>query len=217
MTKPIGVYGGTFDPVHFGHLRVAYELYQDLGLAEVRMIPARVPPHREAPETPAADRADLLEAALVGQTALRIDRRELDRPGPSYTIDTLTSLRTELGRDQPLCLIMGGDAFAGLDQWHQWRAIVEAVHLVIAYRPGWDPHALQGNAKALLEERGITDPTALGARAAGSILPWEVTQLDISASRIRALIAAGKEPRYLLPDAVWQLIQANGLYRTEQE
>ena len=207
----MGIFGGTFDPVHFGHLRVAFELYQDLDLAEVRMIPARQPPHRGAPNASPEQRVALLKAALAGQSALRLDLREMDREGPSYTVDTLSSLRADLG-DTPLCLIMGSDAFGSLGSWHRWEAIVENAHIIVAHRPGWHLDTDAGIGRRL-RDRITNEPGALRAAPAGRVLPWQVTQLAISSTRIREMLAQGLSPRYLLPQGVLKLIESQKLYQ----
>ncbi len=208
---PIGVFGGTFDPVHLGHLRVAWECAEILELERVHMIPAATPPHRHPPQADDLTRAAMLRAALVGQERLILDERELVRGGISYTVDTLEDLRGELD-GHPLCLILGSDAFLALDQWHRWQALPELAHLIIAHRPGY-PHGRLRERHPALKARWSDDPTALHQHPAGLVHAVEVTQLDISASRIRALVAAGREPRYLIPESVWNIIQLRGLYR----
>jgi len=206
----IGVFGGTFDPVHFGHLRVAWECMELAGLERVHMIPAATPPHRRPPEADGATRAALLRAALAGQSRLVLDERELRRGGVSYMVDTLGELRAELPRT-PLCLIVGTDAFLGLESWHRWARIPELAHLIVAHRPGWTLSQAP-RLQRLLDERRAPGPEALHAAPAGRILTLEVTQLDISASRIRRLIRQGREPRYLIPEQVWNSIERHGLY-----
>jgi len=206
----IGVFGGTFDPVHLGHLRVAWECMEQAGLQRVHMIPAATPPHRQQPVADGATRAALLRAALAGQDRLVLDERELRRGGVSYMVDTLLDLRAELPR-APLCLILGTDAFLGLESWHQWERIPELAHLIVAHRPGWTL-TRAGHLQRLLEERRAPGPEALHEAPAGRILTLEVTQLDISASRIRRLIRQGREPRYLIPERVWNSIEQHGLY-----
>lgn len=206
----IGIFGGTFDPIHFGHLRCAWEIAEQLALREVRMLPARVPPHREQPVASADQRRRLLELALAGQTLLRLDARELERDGPSYMVDTLSSLRGEVN-DEPLCLILGQDAFNGLDTWHRWEAIPGLAHLVVITRPG-SALAESGPVRALVERCGVESADELRARPAGAVLFRTVTPLAISASGIRGLLAEGRSPRYLLPDAVLDCVQREGLY-----
>lgn len=207
----IGILGGTFDPIHFGHLRPALELQEMLGLDPLRVIPCGTPPHRDPPRASGAQRLAMLRLALAGQPGLVIDPRELQRPGPSYMVDTLISLREELG-GVPLALIIGMDAFHGLERWHRWRELVDLCHLIVVHRPGWLAPA-EGELAALLAARQVGDVAALRGRPAGGVVFCAVTQLDISASRIRELVRVGSSPRFLLPDPVLDYITTTGLYR----
>lgn len=207
----IGILGGSFDPIHCGHLRVALELQQDLGLSEMRLIPCGEPPHRAPPVASGAQRLAMLKAAIQGEPGLVADERELKRAGPSYTVDTLTSLRAEMSDDVPLCLVMGKDAFLGLHTWHRWRELVDLAHIVVAERPGCDKRAA-GEVAKIYSARRVEAADLLRKRPAGFILPWPVTALDISSSRIRALRATGKSARYLVPDAVMEIIQSQRIY-----
>jgi nicotinate-nucleotide adenylyltransferase len=208
---PIGILGGTFNPVHHGHLRSALELREMLGLAEVRLMPAAQPPHREAPACSANLRADLVSLAVAGEAGLSCDRRELDRSGPSYTVDSLQELRLELGPHISMCLIVGADAVAALDGWHRWRELTDLAHIVVLARPGWQvPQAgpvAQWLRKHLVEAQGD-----LRECAAGLVLLQRLRPLAISSTEIRELIGNGRSPRYLLPDAVWERIKSAGLY-----
>lgn len=209
--KPLGILGGTFDPIHHGHLRLAIEMAEALDLAEVRLVPLYLPPHREPPTAPAALRLRMLDAAVADTPPLRVDDRELRRARVSYTVETLAELRGDLpGR--PLCLILGMDAFAGLEGWQRWREIIGLAHLAVAKRPG---SALSPSSPTqdVIDRHGVTDPSDLHRREAGCLLIRDVPALDISASAIRARIAAGRSPRHLLPDAVLELIERNSLYR----
>jgi nicotinate-nucleotide adenylyltransferase len=209
--KPLGILGGTFDPIHHGHLRLAIEMAEALDLAEVRLVPLYLPPHREPPTAPPALRLRMLDAAVADTPPLRVDDRELRRARVSYTVETLAELRGDLpGR--PLCLILGMDAFAGLEDWQRWREIIGLAHLAVAERPG---SALSPSSpiQDVIDRHGVTDPSDLHRREAGCLLIREVPALDISASAIRARIAAGRSPRHLLPDAVLDLIERNSLYR----
>lgn len=211
----LGIYGGTFDPVHIGHLRTALDLYETLGLSEVRLIPAQQPPHRDRPQASPEQRLALLQAAVDGQPGLLVDDRELSRPGPSYMVDTLTSLRDEFG-DTPLALILGMDAFLGLEGWHRWHELTGLAHLLVMQRPGVALPA-EGELAELLASRRVAGVAALQQRPAGGILLCEVTRLAISASDIRARRAAGRSIRYLVPDTVWQQIDRQGLYSPDNE
>ena len=200
----IGVLGGTFDPIHFGHLRTALEVQQALGLDEVRLIPLRDPPHRPPPGTPAEQRLAMVRAAVAGESVFRVDDRELRRSGKSYTLETLRSLRLEMS-DTPLCLIMGSDAFRGFPEWRDPGQILETAHLVIMRRPGEDP-------PCPYPDRVVLTPEALRSHKCGSILYLEVSQLEISSTRIRRLVREGRSPRYLLPDPVLDIIHKHRLY-----
>ncbi len=201
MSRPLAILGGTFDPIHNGHLRVAWEAAETLD-AELRLIPARLPPHRDAPVADAELRAELLRRALTGQNRLALDLRELRRSGPSYTVDTLAELRAELGPQRPLVLLVGADAFAALNAWHRWREIFELAHIGVLSRPGRSVAALAPELLAEITDRRRSEPLAVHAAPSGSVVTIPVTALDISSSKIRAMLAAGREPRYLLPDAL---------------
>lgn len=209
--RPLAILGGTFDPVHLGHLRVAWEAAEALE-AEVRLMPAHVPPHRPAPLASAAQRVAMLEAALAGQQRLTLDTRELRRDGASYTVDTLRELRDELPAAQALILLLGADAFAGLPTWHRWRELFEHAHIVVLTRPGH--HApLPAELTAEIAPRRVASRAELRLAAAGKVLDLPVTPLEISASAVRALLAAGREPRWLLPDALFADTQLLAPYR----
>lgn len=198
--RPLALLGGTFDPIHIAHLAVAWEAAELLD-AEVRLMPASVPPHRPPPIADATTRVAMLRAALEGQDRIGLDTRELARGGPSYTIDTLGELRAEEG-DRPIVLLLGADAFAGLPSWHRWRALFEAAHIGVLSRPGvareWPAELTQEVAA-----RQVADPRLLRDQPAGLVAELEVTPLEISATRIRDLLAAGRDPRYLLPQGLF--------------
>lgn len=212
--EPVGIFGGTFDPVHFGHLRVALELKEHLGLQAMLLLPCHVPPHRGDPHASAEQREAMLRMATADEPALTLDRRELERSGPSYMVDTLTSLREEYGSERPLCLIIGGDAFASLPSWYHWQELIELAHIVVAHRPGWqvEQATLDVQLQDLMQRHRLSSPDELALRPAGGLLMQAVTQLDISATGIRQLVAAGKSANYLLPQNVWNFIQQQKLY-----
>jgi len=210
---PIGILGGTFDPVHHGHLRLARECLDSLGLAEVRLIPVHSPPHRAVPAATPAQRLRMLEIATQGAPGLVADGRELERGGHSYTIDTLEPLRREAG-DRPLCLLMGMDAFRQINTWKRWTALLEYAHIVVVDRPGKEPRFDDREVAGLFVEHAAPGPDTLHALPAGRILRLNAPLLDISATHIRELIAAGRSPRWLLPDAVIDYIQREKLYQS---
>jgi nicotinate-nucleotide adenylyltransferase len=213
---PLGLLGGTFNPVHVAHLRLAQEMAQGLGLGGVRFIPAGIPPHRDAPRVDARHRLEMVRLAIAGNALFEADDRELRRQGPSYTFDTLTELRSDVG-DRPLCLLMGADAFSALTTWHRWAELFDLAHVVIAHRPGYPIGEMQAALpgplrKAYLARLG-SGPQALRSARAGTILTREITALDVSATAIRAELASGRSPRYLVPDAVLEYIGRNALYK----
>ena len=208
--NPIGILGGTFDPVHNGHLRLAIEMREALGLSKIKLIPASIPPLRNAPDAAAPDRLRMLKVAIEGENGLEIDNRELEREGTSYTVDTLRSLRKELG-STPLCLIVGMDAFRRLNEWHQWEALVTLAHIAVAQRPGSERPA-SGAVARLAEERGVDNPSKLHEREAGHLIFCQIPALQISATRIRTLLADGRSIRYLVPDRVNEILKEGEQY-----
>ena len=206
--RRVGLLGGTFDPVHFGHLRSAVEVCEQLQLDELRLIPSARPPHRGMPGATAAQRLRMVELALGQGGGLQVDDRELQRERPSYTVETLDSLRQELGSDVALFMVLGWDAFCGLPSWHRWESLLELANLVVLQRPDYDlevPEVL----KDLLAARSADQPE----RSHGQIICLSQTPLAISATHIRTLVGSGASPRFLLPDAVLDYIENEGLYR----
>lgn len=213
--NPMGIFGGTFDPIHYGHLRSAFELLEAVELSEIRFMPAGNPPHRDATHADAATRVKLVRAAIDGEPRFILDDRELRREGPSYSVDTLLDLRAEYAH-RSLCLIIGMDAFLGLPQWHAWREILQLAHLIVAHRPGWRAPE-SGPLGELLADRGTDRVLDLHESRAGRVFIRAVTQLEISSSAIRELIRAGRDPRYLLPDPVCRLLAETGCYHAAAE
>jgi nicotinate-nucleotide adenylyltransferase len=206
----ICILGGTFDPVHFGHLRPALDIQQALGIACVHLLPCREPPHRAAPLATAEQRLEMLQLAVADEPALDIDERELCRDGPSYMVDTLESLRSEKG-NEPVCLALGMDALLGLDRWHRWQDIPALCHLVVMQRPG-SPWPQQGILADWVNKVRVTDVSVLNRQAAGCVIGIPVTQMAVSSTQIRDLLAAGKSPRYMLPNAVLNRIRQEKWY-----
>lgn len=214
MSKPLGILGGTFDPIHYGHLRPAQEVLRALDLAEVRVIPAANPPHRRAPLATAEQRLRMAELAVGEFPGLRVDDREIKRGGPSYTVLTLEEMRREVGT-QPLCLLLGVDAFEGIETWHQWQRLPELAHFVVMTRPGW---SLPANDVLPAWARGRLARAAgeLARTGAGKIYFQAVTPQDISATRIREAIARGEPVDGLLPPAVLGYLRANRIYFNQE-
>ncbi len=209
----IALMGGTFDPVHIGHLRAALEAAQALN-ATVRLMPSQVPPHRPQPLASAAQRLRMLEIAITGRPELQIDARELQRIGPSFSVDTLIALRAEVGDKRPLALIVGADAFAGLPSWSRWLQLFDLAHIVVLTRPGaataadW-PEALH----AQTDVRRCTDAAELQTVASGKVFALAVTPLAISATAVRECFGRGEVPHWLVPSEVLAYIEREGLYR----
>jgi nicotinate-nucleotide adenylyltransferase len=210
LPGPIGIMGGTFDPIHYGHLRSAYELLHGLNLAEVRFIPSSQPPHRQGPEADGGLRLRMVQAAIAGTEGFVVDERELARPGPSYSVTTLVSLRTDFP-DTPLCMIVGMDAFLGVADWFEWQRLFELAHIVVAKRPGFEIPA-RGAVAELISTRGTDEVSDLQSRAFGSIYMQTVTQLEISSTDIRLHLGGGGDGRFLLPDSVRDIIQETKVY-----
>ena len=213
----IGVFGGTFNPIHFGHLRPALEITEALQMRELRLIPSALPPHREEPEVDAQLRLQMVQRAAAGERRFVVDDRELRRDGPSYTVDTLTSLRHEVG-GEALGLIVGMDAFLGLHTWHQWDRLIDLAHLIVMQRPGIyskDQYRekMPPEVRALVDNCAVPQWRQLHEASYGKLWFQAVTQLDISATKIRDSIKAGHSVRFLTPDSVVEIIESQQLYR----
>lgn len=205
---PIGIFGGTFDPVHYGHLRPVAEVREALALDRVLFIPCGEPPHRQPPQASGEHRLRMLELALADEPGLVTDDRELKQGGPSYTVLTLRSLRQEYPQ-RPLCLIMGADSFHGLTGWHDWKELFDYAHIVVMRRPGWQlPEPLD----SFIESRLTGDPAELREHLHGRVLTVDVSPVNVSATRIRDGLAAGDELTDALPPPVRRYIREHGLY-----
>lgn len=215
MPEPLGLFGGTFDPVHGGHLRLAQEALEHLHLGSVLWVPAGQPPHRAAPRVTSRHRLDMVRLATAGNPAFVVDAAEVESEQPSYTVLTLERLRRERGADLSLVLLVGADAFAGLPTWHRWREIFDLAHVAVSHRPGFpvDRDSLPAELAGEFASRRLSDAAGLRAVPAGGIATFAMTQLAISATQIRQLLANGRSPRYLLPDAVLDYIDLHHLYR----
>ena len=205
-SRPVhcGIFGGTFDPIHLGHVGAVRQIVESAGLDEVRVIPAAVPPHRHVPHASAAERFEMVRIALAEEPGLVADARELERTGPSYTLDTVLELRTEMP-DARFSLVLGLDAVLGLDRWHRWEELLPLVSVIAMVRPGWIP----------------PDPPppwwrigqgAPGTDSAGRIHLMAISPMDVSATRIRAGLRTGMDVRHLLHPGVYDHIRRHGLY-----
>ncbi len=210
--SPVAVFGGTFNPVHYGHLRSALELVERLQLERLHLMPCAVPPHREAPSCSAEHRSAMVELAVAGEPHLVCDSRELRRSGHSYTYDSLVELRSELGDGHSLCLVMGYDAVLKIDTWHRWQELLDQAHIVVLARPGWQLPG-EGVVARWLAQHRAAGRGILRQAPAGGVLVEELRPLAISSTEIRELLAAGRSARYLLPEPVLDYIESNRLYQ----
>ena len=213
--KAVGILGGTFDPIHFGHLRLAEEMLELAKLQQIRFIPTGMPPHRDVPKVPPQHRSAMVQLAIADQPAFVLDDREVNRTRPCYTVDTLRELRVELGVVQPLCLLMGGDAFLQLHTWHEWERLFELAHIVVGHRPGFTLeeriHAATPELRLHYQQR-LCAAEALSKHPAGRVVELAIPKLEISATLIRSRVAENRSIRYLLPNAVADYIYQHHLY-----
>ncbi len=210
---PIGIYGGTFDPIHYGHLRPNLELCERFNMREVRFIPALLPPHRDRPATSARLRQQMVALAIASEPLFVLDKRELQRGGPSYMVDTLKSLRLDFPQ-QPLCLLLGMDAFMGINQWYHWQELLDYAHIIVSQRPDTDFEHQQNWPEEVRQfyQSNKADTGAINALLCGKISLQAVTQLAISATDIRNRLKNNQSVRYLMPDSVINLIKYEKLY-----
>ena len=211
MAKRIGMLGGTFDPVHIGHLRSALEVAENYALDKLLLIPSARPPHRDSPQVSAQQRLEMVQLAVAGVELLSVDDRELRRDKPSWSIDTLLSLRAELDKQDQLLLILGWDAFCGLPSWHRWDELLEHCHIVVLQRPDADIEAPQV-LRDLVAAKSVSGPQTLQGPSGQIAFVWQ-TPLAISATQIRHLLATQRCVRYLVPDSVFTYIYAHQLYQ----
>ncbi len=218
MSKPIGVLGGTFDPVHIGHLRMALELLAALELSEVRFIPVHTHPFGKTPVATPEQRAEMLRLALADLPQCKVDTRELQRANVSYTVETLASLHAEV-EETPLCLFLGLDAFRQLDGWHRWQELLDYCHLVVVDRPDMSPStadlqtaSTSPTIQTLLSQHAVDSPGALHEQRAGCILFQSIPTLDISATQLRNSLKHEQTIHFLVPDAVLDYIHQHQLY-----
>lgn len=215
---PIGIFGGTFDPIHYGHLRLAEELAESLHLAQVRFIPVGRPPHRSIPHTDALHRLRMVQLAIVDNARFVADAREIEQEELSYTVNTLQTLRQQFGASRPLYLLLGADAFLGVPRWHRWQELLNLAHIAVAYRPGFPYAQWKGAMPTELRlqfEQRLATQSDIACTPVGCIIAQPITALDISATYIRDSLQTGHTPRYLLPDVVLDYIHTHHLYYPE--
>lgn len=213
--KPIGILGGTFDPIHYGHLRLAEEMLELADLQQIRFIPVGNPPHRDTPQVSAEHRSAMVQLAIADHPAFVLDEREVKGINKCYTVDTLHALRCELGETQAICLLMGGDAFLQLHTWHEWEQILNLAHIVVGYRPGFTLEKRIHNAAPQLYQhyqKRLCSVDYLSQHPAGGIAELAIPKLEISATLIRTRVAEDRTIRYLLPETVTNYIYQHNLY-----
>lgn len=210
MVAATGIFGGTFDPVHYGHLRAALEAMELLALEDFRLLPAGTPPHRAATMASSQDRLAMLKLAVSAYPEFHVDEREVRREGKSFMVDTLAEIRGEI-ETAPLLLIIGQDAANALDSWHNWRALFELAHVIIMRRPEADL-AWTGELREQMTARRVRKPERLHATPSGAVLHLQVTQLAISSTDIRQRMREGRSSRFLMPDCVIDYIEQKQLY-----
>lgn len=211
MNSTIGLLGGTFDPIHLGHLHLALSVYNALDLQEVWLIPSGQPLLRNPPIATPVQRLAMVEAAIEGHPHLNVDDREIKRGGFSYTIDTLAAIRADVG-ETPLCFIVSADRFSYFDEWRDWQDLTHLAHFVVTTRAGYD-FAPSKKLKAFVKERAVKNASLLHQAKSGCIFFQPIIPLTISATQVRDLLLAGNNPQIFLPDKVWKYICENGLYR----
>ncbi|CNK28391.1 nicotinate-nucleotide adenylyltransferase [Yersinia intermedia] len=207
------LFGGTFDPIHYGHLTPVEALAQQVGLQHIILLPNNVPPHRPQPEANTQQRLKMVELAVADNPLFSIDARELLRDSPSFTIDTLENLRKERGAELPLAFIIGQDSLLSLHKWHRWQSILDVCHLLVCARPGYSQTLETPELQQWLDERRVLDPQALNLQPQGLIYLADTPLLDISATDIRHRRHNGESCDDLLPRAVQRYIELQGLYR----
>jgi nicotinate-nucleotide adenylyltransferase len=213
----IGIYGGTFDPIHYGHLRIAEELRDIIGFEKIIFLPAGTPRLRVNPVASRSHRAAMVRLAILGNPMFLLDEREINRSGVSTTVESLREYHDELEGKTALCFILGMDAFVKINQWHRWTELFNLCHLIIIARPGYtfmsDPQDLPDDIGKEFISRRVANFSDLGHQPNGFIYTAQTSLLEISASHIRSLITAGESIRYLLPENVSNYIKSNYLYR----
>ena len=212
----VGIFGGTFDPIHYGHLRIAEEIVETVGLQKMYFVPAGMPRLRHSPVASPQHRVEIVRLAIQKNSDFVLDEREIHRDGVSYSIDSVREFKQEFGEEVGLCLVLGVDAFIKLSEWNNWKELFNLCHFIISTRPGYILTSINELLpKELREEcsqRWVSNTESLRKDTSGLIFIASTTMLDISATSIRADIAVGRSVRYLVPDIAVNYISANKLY-----
>ena len=206
----IGIFGGTFDPIHNGHLRIALEALEELSLSAVHFIPCAQSPLRSEPAATNDIRLKMVKAAVEAEPRFFMDTREIKRVGPSYTYDTLTTLRDGY-KESSMCLILGMDAFISLPRWYRWEELIDLAHIVIAHRPGWKAPT-EGLLGDFVQEHLAESSQDAVTKREGRLFVLPVTQLEISATKLRSSIRLGLDPKFLVPESVRAIIKETECY-----
>ncbi len=207
------LYGGTFDPIHYGHLKPVEALATLAGLNNVTLLPNNVPPHRPQPEASPAQRVEMIRLAIAGNPLFDLDLREMQRDTPSFTVDTLAELRQERGSHQPLAFIIGQDSLLTLHQWHRWQDLLSLCHLLVCQRPGYRREMPTPEQQRWLEQHLAERPEELHQQPAGKVFLADTPPISISATGIREGLHQGRPDAALLPPSVSEFIMREGLYR----
>ena len=209
----IAILGGTFNPIHLGHLHLATQLQTKIGFDQVRFMPAALPALKNVPKVTAEHRAEMVKIAIADHPKFLLDTRELSRTGTSYTVETLTSLREELGNKVSICWLMGSDAFAHLNAWHRWQDLLKLAHLIVAKRPkSVDFYSLNVDIQSLLKSHEAKHIDEIKQQAHGKILIQEIAALDISSTNIRNKLSHHQDVSKLIAPTVLAYIQQHQLY-----
>ena len=212
----VGIFGGTFDPIHYGHLRIAEEIVETVGLQKMYFVPAGIPRLRHSPVASPQHRVEIVRLAIQKNPDFVLDEREIYRDSVSYSIDTAREFKQEFGEEVRLCLVLGADAFIKLSEWNNWKELFNLCHFIVSTRPGYTLTLIKELlSKELREEcsqRWVSNTESLKKNASGLIFIASTTMLDISATTIRAHIAVGRSVRHLVPSVTVNYISENKLY-----
>ena len=209
----LAILGGTFDPVHFGHLQSAIAVKELLAVPVVKLVPSFIPPHRGLPHSTAIERLSMLQLASHDNSGVVVDDREISRQGVSYTVDTLTSFRQEIGENASLYFVLGIDSYCTLNKWVRWQELTEIAHLIVLARPGCLPQ-VPSEVRVWQSKKLVNDVNCMRGKPGGEICHVELVQVDVSATEIREMIGSGVRPAGKMPESVIDFAFAHELYRS---